>query len=293
MFLFDIQNFLKTESVLLVAMAAHTENAVDGLIDEEAQRAISLAISQQPILVPLEEMGPAEFNRFSSEGTETVNGKHAVELINSIITKKGFSNMKYRHGFCHEPDPLDPFRVARIANKNCTHDEFLPTYDVSKALKGVFGCTHLMTGLQVQKGGKTTVPSTGRVLKPTEGNEAHQKALRAGLLMISFDYAVVQRHRPLIDALMASANQDSDLTLSGDEVSVIQHLKGTWGDVLQKRVQVTPGLSLEDTVSPSCPIRLRISKQSVHASLFFDSTFSFVRFYRTHASLRLIFTSLV
>ena len=272
MFLFDIQNFLKTESVLLVEMATHRLNRktdpVDGLIDEEAQRAISLAISQQPILVPLEEMGPAEFNRFSSEGTETVNGKHAVELINSIITKKGFSNMKYRHGFCHEPDPLDPYRVARIANKNCTHDEFLPTYDVSKALKGVFGCTHLMTGLQVQKGGKTTVPSTGRVLKPTEGNEAHQKALRAGLLMISFDYAVIQRHRPLIDALMASVNQDSDLTLAGDEVQVIQHLKRTWGDVLQKRVQVTPGSSLEDTVSPSGPIRLRISKQSVHASLF-------------------------
>ena len=216
----------------------------DSLIDEEAEKALQFAISSQPQLMPLEQMAPALFNRFG----EPINGKHSIELVDGIIRHKGFAQSKYRAGFCHTPDEQDPLSVARNANANALQDPYHATYPQNAILHGVFNCTHLVNGLTMQKTGKVVVPSTNRLLLPDQGNAAHKTALSHGLLMLIFPFAMVKKHQSLFDSLMASMNLESDLTLPGDEVSILLQLKRCWAQALEGGIVPKPGQKLDDAV---------------------------------------------
>ena len=100
------------------------------------------------VRVPLEDLGPSLFNR---HGANTC-GKHCHEMAARILTLEGFATFRYVAGLCHEPDPNDPQSVARHGNKMAETDELLPRLPM-KALKGVFAKTHLVTFLQLFKGG--------------------------------------------------------------------------------------------------------------------------------------------
>ena len=78
----------------------------DELVMEGAKRA--LAMSKGITRVPLEDMGPALFNRL---GTPT-SGRHCMNLAKRIIEVEGFATLRYTAGFCHEPDPDNPLSVS-------------------------------------------------------------------------------------------------------------------------------------------------------------------------------------
>ena len=88
----------------------------DELVTEGAKRA--LATSKGITRVPVEDMGPALFNRLGAP----TSGRHCVNLAKRIIAVEGFATLRYTAGFCHEPDPDQPFSVSRHGNSMATRD---------------------------------------------------------------------------------------------------------------------------------------------------------------------------
>ena len=72
-----------------------------------------LKMSKGVVRVPLQDLGPALFNRL---GQDTC-GQHCLKLGKRILTLEGFATFRYVAGFCHEPDPADPLAVSRHGNK--------------------------------------------------------------------------------------------------------------------------------------------------------------------------------
>ena len=110
-----------------------------------------LKLSNGVVRVPLEQLGPALFNR----NGEATSGTHCLKLAKRILTMEGFARFRYGASFCHEPDPDDPLEVSRHGNSMQAKDNSLPRLP-SKPLKGVFAKAHLVTFLQLYKLGKIT-----------------------------------------------------------------------------------------------------------------------------------------
>ena len=72
-----------------------------------------LKMSKGVVRVPLQDLGPALFNRLG----EDTSGQHCLTLGKRILTLEGFATFRYVAGFCHEPDPADPLAVSRHGNK--------------------------------------------------------------------------------------------------------------------------------------------------------------------------------
>ena len=67
-----------------------------GLVCVDAQAVLRLTTGRRR--VPLEELGPAPFNRFA----QALSGRHVLGLAESILKKWGFATYKYEAGWCHE-----------------------------------------------------------------------------------------------------------------------------------------------------------------------------------------------
>ena len=102
-----------------------------------------LALSKGRMRVPLEDLGPALFNR---HGLPTC-GRHCNELGKRIVEVEVFASFRYDFGYCHEPDLANPLAVSEHGNKMADRDPLLPRLG-AKPLKGVFAKTHLVTWLQ-------------------------------------------------------------------------------------------------------------------------------------------------
>ena len=188
--------------------------SAESLINDAANDALKLAIGEY--VVSLDDMAPATFNRFGAD----TNGNWAVTLVHQIATTKGFFDAKYWRGYAVKPSSADPTVFARHGNQMVARDSLLPTYDM-RPLMGVFKCTHLMTGLQIQKKGDRKVPETDIIFAQKLGNTAHQHAMQHGLRMLVFEFDTVMANYSKFEALMATDNMDSDLQLPEDELSVI------------------------------------------------------------------------
>ena len=87
--------------------SSHAASRPKGKAAIQAQKA--LATSKGRMRIPIQKLGPAVFNR---QGSPT-SGKHCIALAHRILREEGFATFRYHAGFCHEPNPRDPLRVAR------------------------------------------------------------------------------------------------------------------------------------------------------------------------------------
>ena len=81
-----------------------------------------LRMSKGIVRVPLDELGPALFNR----NGEATSGAHCLKLAKRMLKLEGFATFRYVAGFCHEPDPADPLAVSRHGNIMQAKDNSLP-----------------------------------------------------------------------------------------------------------------------------------------------------------------------
>ena len=218
---------------------AGASNQVE-LVTEQAKRV--LAMSKGRVRVPLEDLGPALFNR---GGFDTC-GTHCNNIAERIVTVEGFATYRYEAGFCHEPDPLDPLSVQRHGNLMADKDSCLPRLP-ARALKGVFAKTHLVTFLQLlkagrmpaltkfikgsgQEGGASSQAGVGASSQAGAGATSHAElldVLEHGIYMIVFPWEAVRDHRDDIVLLMASNNFDNGHGLADSEWRTITMMRGS------------------------------------------------------------------
>ena len=155
-----------------------------------------LRMSKGVVRVPLDELGPALFNR----NGEATSGAHCLTLAKRILTLEGFATFRYVSGFCHELDPADPLAVSRHGNSMQAMDISLPRFP-AKPLKGVFAKTHLVTFVQLYKNGQIPAASSEVPQASSQSAEALsqsrvelQDALEHGVFMHVFPRSVVRDH---------------------------------------------------------------------------------------------------
>lgn len=202
---------------------ASSQGAAGELVTVQAKRI--LALSKGRVRVPLEDLGPALFNR---QGLPT-DGRHCHELGERIVKVEGFATFRYDAGFCHEPDPCRPMAVAEHGNAMAARDPLLPWLP-AKPLKGVFAKTHLVTFLQLLKGGRlpelSRLAASGGKLASSQDRVASkeddlQDVLDHGIFMHVFPWSAVRDHREDIVALMSADNFDHGHGLADSELRCV------------------------------------------------------------------------
>ena len=173
--------------------------------------------------VKLEELGPATFNR----GGTVTDSQHCHNLMRRILTEEAFATYRYEAGYCHEPNPKDPFVVATHGNRMVAKAPHLPQLPEA-ALKGTFAKTHLVTALQMYKAGR--MPELARVVEARshedpEELEEFRTVLEHGLYMHVFPWAEVERNPAGFKALMASDNFQQGVGLKDSEVRCVHAMR--------------------------------------------------------------------
>ena len=192
------------------------------LVTAGAKRVLSL--SKGRMRVPLDDLGPALFNR---HGLPTC-GRHCHELGKRIVEVEGFATFRYEFGYCHEPDPANPFAVSQHGNKMADRDPLLPRLG-AKPLKGVFAKTHLVTWLQLMKLGRQPelLEKLGRQRSANgaASQDDLQDTLENGIFMHVFPWAAVEENKDDIVALMASNNFDNGYGLADSELRCVNSVR--------------------------------------------------------------------
>ena len=98
---------------------ASSQGLDTGFVNAAAQKILSMSMGV--MRVPIEELGPALFNRQGS----AISGQHCINLGMRIMNVEGFATFRYVAGYCHEPDPADPTAVARHGNSMANTDPTL------------------------------------------------------------------------------------------------------------------------------------------------------------------------
>ena len=178
-----------------------------------------LALSKGVSRVPLQQLGPALFNR---RGARTC-GRHVHDLANRILSVEGFATYRYTAGWCHEPNPDDPLAVALHGNKMAAKDRLLPTLPLVP-LKGVFAKTHLVTFLQLLQNGAIKEPASSHE-GPASSRDELADVLAEGIFMHVFPWHAVRDNYDAIVALMASDNFDHAHGLVESEVRCLEHVR--------------------------------------------------------------------
>ena len=200
-----------------------------------------LGLSKGKVRVPLDELGPSTWNRFSKQ---SLNGKHMMQLGERILRVEGFATYRYVAGWCHEPNPADPKEVWKHANANARLDPLLPEYH-KKTLKGVFAKNHLVALLQCIKAGNRRLPNESQTMRVPEGPDWDElrDVMKFGIWMEVFQYQDVRDNFKAFEWLMASDNFDSAFALAEDELSVIDRISHSMKHTVPK-----PGIQLWDAV---------------------------------------------
>ena len=200
------------------AKMASSQAGAKEVVSQGAKRALSM--SKGVTRVPLEDLGPAVFNR---KGNPT-SGRHCVNLAKRILRVEGFGTFRYVAGYCHEPDPTSPLAVYHHANRMAERDPLLPTLP-PRDLKGVFAKTHLMTMLQLYKLGR--FPDLERVVssQPEAFTRELKEALSQGIFMHVFPFEAIRDYPEDFNALMASDNFDHGHGLADSEIRCIREMR--------------------------------------------------------------------
>ena len=212
-------------------------------MNEEAMSVLKM--SKGVVRVPLQDLGPALFNR----NGESTSGRHCLNLAKRILTLEGFATFRYVAGFCHEPDPADPLAVSRHGNKMQAKDTVLPRLP-SKSLKGVFAKTHLVTCLQMYQSGQIPewAPQASSQSQQGPSKDELQDVLDHGIYMHVFPWSVVRDHSVAVTKLMAADNFDHGHGLADSEMRCIKAVRVAIADVSQGTLPVPAGCSQWDVV---------------------------------------------
>ena len=217
-----------------------------------------LKLSKGIVRVPLEDLGPALFNR---QGAATC-GQHCQNLGKRILTLEGFATFRYQAGFCHEPDPDDPMAVSRHGNNMTSIDPLLPRLP-QKPLKGVFAKTHLVTFLQMYKNGQMPdlLAQASSQLGKAPGQEGQltgagmpsseeelRDVLEHGIFMHVFPWWAVRDHKEAVTALMASDNFDHGHGLADSEIRCIVAVRAAITASSQGKLPIPQGSSQWEVV---------------------------------------------
>ena len=204
-----------------------------------AQKVLRLSKGKQR--VPLEDLGPSTWNRFSKN---SLNGKHMMQLADRIFNTEGFATYRYVAGWCHEPNPDDPQEVWKYASANARLDPLLPDY-TKKELNGVFAKNHLVALCQCVKAENRRLPNADKMLTVPEGPEWDElrDVMKHGIWMEVFDYKDVRDNFKAFEWLMASDNFSSAFALAEDELGVIDRMSHCLNHTFPK-----PGVKLWDAV---------------------------------------------
>ena len=215
----------------------------DSLVNEDAMNVLKM--SKGVVRVPLQDLGPALFNR---DGEDT-SGQHCLKLGRRILTLEGFATFRYVAGFCHEPDPADPLAVSRHGNKMQAKDTALPRLP-SKPLKGVFAKTHLVTFLQMYQNGQIPewAPKASSQSQQGPSKEELQDVLDHGIFMHVFPWSVVRDHSAAAKKLMAADNFDHGHGLADSEMRCIKAVRVAIAASSKGTLHVPAGLSQWDVV---------------------------------------------
>ena len=167
--------------------------------------------------IPLEDCGPATFNRFG----QPLSGRHACLNMTRICKNEGFATYRYYAGYAHTPPKNDPLIVYRHGQAMADRDSTLPRFE-SKALYGVFRKTHLFSAcLKIKQGSARYMNEQGELttelmLVPPDEAELRE-VMDKGLWMEIWDYEFVMENMEAFKALMASDNYDAGYGLAEDE----------------------------------------------------------------------------
>ena len=215
----------------------------ESLVNEDAMKV--LRMSKGIVRVPLEELGPAVFNRHG----EATSGQHCLKLGKRILTLEGFGTFRYVAGYCHEPDPADPLAVATHGNSMQVKDNLLPRLP-AKPLKGVFAKTHLVTFLQMYKNGQMPqmAPQASSQSAPSLSREDLNDAIEHGVFMHVFPWSVVRDNRQAVEKLMAADNFDHGHGLADSEMRCIKAVRVAIAASSQGTLHVPAGLTQWDVV---------------------------------------------
>ena len=228
---------------------AGTASSQGHLVNDSAMNV--LKFSKGVMRVPLEDLGPALFNR---RGAATC-GQHILKLAERILNLEGFATFRYVAGFCHEPNPDDTLAVARHGNAMQAADAVLPRLPM-KPLKGVFAKTHLVTFLQMYKAGllpniklkASSQSDSGKSVDVPRSHEELHDVLEHGIFMQVFPWSVVRDHKEAVIALMASDNFDHGHGLTDSEIRCIQAVREAIVASSQGLLPVPSGLTQWDVV---------------------------------------------
>ena len=122
-----------------------TARAETRLVCEEAASVLAKH-SKGTQRIPLERMGISPFNR-------RINGPYVHKLGKRILSVEGFARLRYRSGWCHEPDPADELSVARFTNAAAAGSGLLAPVPMVP-LFGSFAKSHLLSFLQALRSGQ-------------------------------------------------------------------------------------------------------------------------------------------
>ena len=202
-------------------VSAASEKKAEAAPQVTLQGRRALSRSKGIVRVPLEDLGPALFNR----GGAPTSGRHCMNLAKRIFKIEGFATYRYIAGYCHEPDPANPLAVSRHGNGMADRDALLPRLG-AKALKGVFAKTHLVTLLQLYKQGQMPeLVAFVETNRTAEEREELNDALTYGLYMHVFPWSAVAEHADDMKALMASDNFDHGHGLTDCELRCIKGMR--------------------------------------------------------------------
>ena len=196
-----------------VDLAQPKPQAAPKLVCEEAAVVLnqySLGIQR----VPLKGLGVSSINR-------DISGSHVHTLGRHILTVEGFVRWRYRHGWAHEPNPLDPLEVARNTNRVAGVTSLLAQVPM-EPLKGSIAKTHLLAFLQCLKAGTVYWADSKSLMLPLLATAALMEHLEHDMFYEVFSYVAIKNDRVAVLALCAADNYDSAFVLGETEVTLLR-----------------------------------------------------------------------
>lgn len=198
-----------------------------------------LRLSKGKRRVPLEDLGPALFNRFGA----ATSGRRCRELMTRIVRVEGLVVYRYEAVWCIEPNPNDPLEVYRHGMEMYKNDKLLPTL-VEKPLKALFRKTHLVSGLLKTKQGLMSYEDSAQLIDSKAIDQSEwQTTMTEGVFAEVFSYEDYIKHKPQFLALMASDNFDAGFALAEDEIQMLRRMKNVSSDI-----KIQPGQNHFDAV---------------------------------------------
>jgi len=125
-----------------IAEAAPETAPAEELLCAPAQQVLG-RYSRGAQLIPLEKLGVSPLDR-------RINGPHVHTIAKRILTMEDFVRFRYRHGWCHSPNPEDPLEVPRVTNAAAERGG-LQARVPEVPLYGSFAKTHVLSFLHALK----------------------------------------------------------------------------------------------------------------------------------------------